>query len=78
MYTRVYFPIPQDQDYYIVGFLADIVNKVHVHHFVAKFCTEEFSTLYFTPNETAGNPENPTSPNELGAALSLRACTVAC
>jgi hypothetical protein len=45
IYTRVYFPLPQDKDYYIVGFLADIVNKVHVHHFIVRFCTEGLENL---------------------------------
>jgi hypothetical protein len=34
VYTRVIFPLPRDKDYYVVGILADIVNKIHVHHFV--------------------------------------------
>lgn len=66
MYTRTFFPIPQDQDYYIVGFLADIVNKVHVHHFVAYFCTVGVDSLY-SPPQAPGFPEQPKNESDVGA-----------
>lgn len=66
IYTRAYFPLPQDQDYYIVGFLADIVNKIHVHHFVVTFCTEPVSELYNNPNSEPGFPEQPVDERDLG------------
>jgi hypothetical protein len=68
MYTRFYFPLPQDKDYYIAGFLANIVNKIHTHHFVAYFCTVGVDKLYNPPQE-AGFPEEPKNENDLGMVL---------
>jgi hypothetical protein len=67
MYTRSYFPLPQDKDYYIVGFLAKIVNKIHTHHFVAYFCTADINQLYDPPQE-AGFPEQPKNETDIGMA----------
>jgi hypothetical protein len=68
MYTRTYFPLPTDKDYYIVGFLADIVNKIHTHHFVAYFCTVGINQLY-DPPQKAGFPEQPKNESDMGMAL---------
>jgi hypothetical protein len=67
VYTRVYFPLPRDKDYYMVGFLANIVNKIHVHHFVVYFCAEDLPKLYREPSSKAGFPEQPASPADNGA-----------
>jgi hypothetical protein len=68
MYTRSYFPLPQDKDYYIVGFLANIVNKIHTHHFVAYFCSVGINQLY-DPPQRAGFPEQPKNKTDLGMAV---------
>jgi hypothetical protein len=70
VYTRVYHPIPQDRDYYIVGFLANIVNKIHMHHMVASFCTADIESLYKPPRD-AGFPEQPNNASNVGTALVL-------
>jgi hypothetical protein len=70
VYTRVYHPIPQDRDYYIVGFLANIVNKIHMHHMVASFCTAGIESLYKPPRD-AGFPEQPRNESDVGMSLKL-------
>lgn len=56
----------QDKEYYIVGFLADVVNKVHVHHFVVYFCTAGINELYDPPRQ-AGFPEQAKNDSDVGA-----------
>jgi hypothetical protein len=75
MYTRFYFPLPQDKDYYIVGFLANIVNKIHTHHYQVWFCTAGVDKLYSPPQE-AGFAEQPTDDYDQGTLLLELSCVL--
>lgn len=68
VYSHAYFPLDLEEDLYIVGFTTNVVNAVHLHHFVVYLCTESFDQLYDTPQQ-AGFPQQPTDEDDNGAPV---------
>ena len=75
VYTHAYFPLELDEDLYIAGFYTDVVNAVHMHHFLAYLCTETFDQLYRTPRE-AGFPEQPVNEEANGTITAWSAAVL--
>jgi hypothetical protein len=69
IYTQVFLPLDLDKDLYVVGFASEVVNPVHLHHFVTYLCTDDVEQLY-SPPLPAGSPQEPKSAENNGAMLS--------
>jgi hypothetical protein len=66
IYARLFFPIPQQADAYVVGSIATIDNKLRTHHYVVYGCTEPVSEYTDLP---LGKPFIPQTAEDNGAAL---------
>lgn len=58
VYSNAFFPVPQDEALYIVGFLPNIDNMHLTHHLVAYFCLGEMAAYTSAEPGHAVNPES--------------------
>lgn len=77
IYTHAYFPMPEDEELYIIGFLPIIDNRHLTHHLIAYLCIDEVAA-YTTARP--GEAVEPQSAELNGAAHScaqhsLSGCT---
>lgn len=65
IYTNAFFPMPDDEELYIVGFLPRIVNTHLTHHLIAYLCVDEVAAY---TRARPGEAVEPQSPELNGAA----------
>jgi len=58
VYANAYFPVPDNETLYIVGFLPSIDNLHLTHHLVAYLCLDEMAAYTTAGPGQAVNPES--------------------
>eukprot|EP00892_Ulva_mutabilis_P012914 jgi/Ulvmu1/9996/UM059_0045.1 len=58
VYANAFFPVPQEEALYIVGFVPNIDNKHMIHHLVAYFCTGKMPAYTSQKSGQVINPDS--------------------